>query len=277
MPNTDIQADQLARVTMPEFDSAINARYYDTVAPQYDHAMASSATDQAVRDAFYAHVAASIAPDATLLDFGCGTGIDAKWYAARGNTVIAYDHSQGMMERLQERCADDIASRRIVPLCSPFEECPELLRAHTPVDAIVANFAVINHFPDLRVLRDLFAGLLRPSGILIASTLNPFYWRDMRGRGWWRALRAAPEYGSIRFTGSGGPTYRHFGWHLSRHMAPQFVKTGQASAATLTSIPSLTRQPILANAAVRLERSGWRRFPLNRIGNFLFVTYRRVG
>ena len=33
----------------------------------------------------------------TLLDFGCGTGIDALEYAQKGYRVLAYDNSPGMV------------------------------------------------------------------------------------------------------------------------------------------------------------------------------------
>jgi ubiquinone/menaquinone biosynthesis C-methylase UbiE len=54
-------------------------------------------------------VSALVGTGGTILDFGCGTGTDAAWYAERGHRVVAYDVSSGMVEVLREQLAEAIA------------------------------------------------------------------------------------------------------------------------------------------------------------------------
>ena len=53
-----------------------------------------------------------VPPESTLLDFGCGTGIDALHYAQQGYRVLAYDNSPGMVAQLEARCRTQFASGR---------------------------------------------------------------------------------------------------------------------------------------------------------------------
>jgi predicted RNA methylase len=56
-----------------------------------------------------------VAPGATLLDFGCGTGLDALAYSRRGYRVLAYDNSPGMITQLRHCCQAEIAAGSIAP------------------------------------------------------------------------------------------------------------------------------------------------------------------
>src|SRR6188508_1226527 len=83
--------------------------HYDRIAGQYDDQVDGIPLNRAMREAFRQRVAVLVQPGGTILDFGCGTGIDAAWYAARGYRVIAYDISPAMVDVLRARCEDDIA------------------------------------------------------------------------------------------------------------------------------------------------------------------------
>jgi len=200
------------------------ARFYDAVAPGYD-AQLNGRTDvdnPRLREAFCQRVAAAAGPGASILDFGCGTGIDAAWYAARGHRVHAYDLSPGMMSVLRERCGIEIAAGRITTAAGPLEDMERALCAGGPVAAIAANFAVLNHVRDPGALLQRLAVHLQPGGALVANVLNPFYGRDMRRGWWWRSALRSLGQGSIRMEGR-VTTYRHFMGSLRRAAAPAFV------------------------------------------------------
>ncbi|MGH8212986.1 MAG: class I SAM-dependent methyltransferase, partial [Rhodanobacteraceae bacterium] len=76
---------------------------------------------------------------ADVLDFGAGTGIDAKAYAARGHKTFVYEPSTSMLAYLDRHCRREIANGSVVVVPSP---------AARKVKAITANFAVLNHFAD---------------------------------------------------------------------------------------------------------------------------------
>jgi SAM-dependent methyltransferase len=183
--------------------------YYDQTAALYDEQVDGVPTNRAAREAFRDHVSMLAERGGLVLDFGCGTGIDATWYAARGHRVMAYDISSGMMELLRRRCAREIAEGRIIPVTGNDEGLASALERVQPVSVIAANFAVLNHVRDLAPLLRLLSSSLRPGGSLVASLLNPWYGGDMRQRWWWRGLLRSLRTGAITMHGD-VTTHRHF-------------------------------------------------------------------
>jgi SAM-dependent methyltransferase len=144
---------------------------------QYHQFMLSSPRDLLVRDRFQKLALELLPAGAEVLDFGAGTGIDAKAYAAGGHPTYVYEPSEAMRGYLAVHCRDDIERKAIVSVASPLA---------CQVDAVTANFAVLNHIPDQAALFEQLAGVVRPGGFVLASMLNPYFVGDMRYR-WWRA------------------------------------------------------------------------------------------
>ena len=189
--------------------------HYDRIAAQYDDQVDGIPLNRARRDAFRQRVAALVQQGGTILDFGCGTGIDASWYAAHGYRVIAYDISPAMVEVLRARCENDIAQGRIVPVVGELSVLDETLQRHGNVDGIAANFAVLNHFRDLEPLFDRLGPRVRPGAPLVASLLSPFYQANLRRPGWWRVIAHSLVTGRISLRGMVS-TYRHYAWKIRR-------------------------------------------------------------
>lgn len=139
--------------------------------------MLASPRDRAVRDRFRAMALDLLPAAADVLDFGAGTGIDAKAYAACGHRTFVHEPSQAMSDYLMHHCQDEIARKTIVPIDAPLA---------CQVQAVTANFAVFNHFADHAALFERLARVVLPNGFVLASMLNPFYLGDARYR-WWRA------------------------------------------------------------------------------------------
>src|SRR5689334_18998297 len=96
-----------------------SALFYDRIAGAYDDHLAGS--DNALtRRQFQALVAAAVPAGGALLDLGCGTGLDAQWYAEQGYRVTAYDVSAEMIARLRARCAEAIGAGQVVPWTAPY-------------------------------------------------------------------------------------------------------------------------------------------------------------
>lgn len=197
------------------------AAYYDRTAAVYDGQVDGIAVNRAVRNAFRQRVAAATPPGGTLLDFGCGTGTDAAWYAAHRYRVIAYDLSAGMVRELRGRCAAAIAEGTVTPLAGGWDVLADHLRTVPPVDAVAANFAVLNHFADPGDALRRIAPYLAPNGSVVASVLNPFYRQDIVRRWWWAAALRAPGRGAITLDGA-VTTHRFLPGTLRRAAAPDF-------------------------------------------------------
>jgi SAM-dependent methyltransferase len=144
---------------------------------QYHAFMLTSSRDLRVRDRFQKMALDLLPEGAAVLDFGAGTGIDAKAYAASGHPTFVYEPAQAMHEYLAQHCRDEIARSSIIAV-APVPACK--------VHAVTANFAVLNHFADHAQLFEALAGVVHPGGFVLASMLNPYYLGDAR-YGWWRA------------------------------------------------------------------------------------------
>lgn len=143
---------------------------------QYHTFMQASRRDQMVRERFQQMALQLLDEGADVLDFGAGTGIDAKAYAAKGHQTFVYEPSFAMRDYLAQYCREEIADQRIVAVTSPLA---------CRVQAVTANFAVLNHFADHRLLFEELSRVVRRGGFVLASMLNPYYLGDAR-YGWWR-------------------------------------------------------------------------------------------
>ena len=147
------------------------------VGEQYHHVMLASPRDRAVRGRFQQMALDLLPAGADLLDFGAGTGIDARVYAAAGHRTFVHEPSPAMRDYLAHYCRDELAREAIVATASPLA---------CKVQGVTANFAVLNHFADHAALFDELSQVVQPGGFVLASMLNPYYLGDAR-YGWWRA------------------------------------------------------------------------------------------
>jgi SAM-dependent methyltransferase len=138
--------------------------------------MLLSRRDRTVRQEFQ-KMALDLSPaGADMLDFGAGTGIDAKVYAANGHPTFVYEPSQVMHDCLLRHCHHEIARKTVIPVTRPLSH---------KVQVVTANFAVLNHIVDHRSLFEEFSQVIAGGGFFLASMLSPYYLGDARYRWWW--------------------------------------------------------------------------------------------
>ena len=73
----------------------------------YHEFMLGSRRDRKVRERFQQLVLQLMPANGTILDFGAGTGIDAKCYAGRGFNVLVHEPLVTNLCYLAEYCADE--------------------------------------------------------------------------------------------------------------------------------------------------------------------------
>jgi len=179
---------------------------------QYHEFMLASQRDQQARDRFQEMVLALLPAGADVLDFGAGTGIDAKLYAARGHPTFVYEPSQAMHDYLMGYCRDEIACNTIVSVTRPFVR---------KVQAITANFAVLNHIVDHQSLFEEFSRVIDRGGFFLASMLSPLYLGDARYRWWWANMPKLVRKG--RYPSPGESRIHRFApGAVARAAAPHF-------------------------------------------------------
>lgn len=220
-----------------------------------------------------------VAAGATVLDFGCGTGIDAQRYAHLGYRVLAYDNSPGMIAQTQRRCQAEIGAGQITAWTEEYPAFLEHFRPNPAPSAMVADFAVLNSIGDLAPLFDLLARVLAPPGWVIVSLLNPLHWAKLRTPRWWlkhlAVRRGPPVFSAEPYT-----TYMHFLAPLLG-AAARFHLVGSANCGKFVRYRSAVGSREIEwkgdarSLGQRLQRLAWRTPAYRMLGHFVFLVLRR--
>jgi SAM-dependent methyltransferase len=232
---------------------------------EYVRQITARRSDRRARTAFQQLALQLAAPGATIFDFGCGTGLDAGYYAALGRSVVAYDVDAAMCRHFAGHCAAHIAAGRVLLEGGPYAD---FVARHTRGSAgraalVTANFAPLNLVSDLRELCAALHQMTRPGAYLLASVLNPFYCGDLQYSWWWRNLKTLLRHGSYALPGAQAPIHRRLVADFSRQCAPYF-----ALAHVLAGSPSRGGQ---------LGAAGRGRSTRHHVAcRFLFLVFARV-
>ncbi len=192
---------------------------------EYVTAITARQSDRRAREAFRELVLSLAPPGGTLFDFGAGAGLDARYFAERGLTVIAYDNDPRMCGFFAEHCRDLIDSGRVSLETGKYAD---FLARRPPgkdhrADVVVANFAPLNLIADLSPLFARFDTLITPEGRVVASVLSPYYIGDMRYAWWWRNLPRLYRRGRYAVRGASGEIVRRSPADLAAQCAPSFM------------------------------------------------------
>jgi SAM-dependent methyltransferase len=148
-----------------------NILYYNAIANDYDD-MLDKTPDRIVRERV-ADKFCSIVKGAAVLDFGGGTGLDLDWLAEHNQTIFFCEPSSGMREKAM--CNhNDLQHDRVIFLndfAADFRQWHLQLPFAIKVDAVLANFAVINCIPGIELLFQNLALVIKPGGNILALVL----------------------------------------------------------------------------------------------------------
>jgi SAM-dependent methyltransferase len=193
---------------------------------EYVEAITARRSDRRTRTAFQALVVNLAPPGGTLLDFGSGPGIDARFYAERGFRVVAYDVDPGMREYFRSHCRDFMLSGRISLQGGTYPEFLALPADHMQrADIVTSNFAPLNLIEDVASLFARFHALTGPRGKVLASVLSPYFIGDARYGWWWRNIPRLRRDGRSRVQGVQAPIVRRTLGDFAAQSAPLFQLT----------------------------------------------------
>ncbi len=188
----------------------------------YHEYMLASKSDNRTRAAFQSAVLELVHAPSAILDFGAGTGIDAKVYAGAGHAVWAYDASREMHDYLVQHCPQEIDSGHIRVIDLTYDDL--LVRGDVgPVNAITADFAVLNLIDGHERLFAAFDRWLTPEGFVLASVINPYCLGDARYGWWWQSLVRFFCTGRYSVGAGSGLSYRYSVTAFGRAARPYFV------------------------------------------------------
>lgn len=128
---------------------------FDKIAFRYDAVWSDTPVGRAQRSAVWSRIDALFTSEDSVLDLGCGTGVDALHLQSRGVSVYGIDSSPRMVE---------IARRRGIEAdCFQIEE---LQHFDLRLDGVISNFGALNCLPSLAPLAGSLARMVRSGGYL---------------------------------------------------------------------------------------------------------------
>jgi SAM-dependent methyltransferase len=157
-----------------ELPSAVRA--FDRTAVEFDHRFGGWRSVAAQRAAVRRYLLKLFPSGSRLLELGAGTGEDALFLLERGYQVTVTDGSPRMVE---------IATRKVraagfAPTAAPVEQLVlEQIGNYADsgagaYDGVYSNFAALNCLPDLGILAEPLARLVRPGGRLALVVFGPW-------------------------------------------------------------------------------------------------------
>jgi ubiquinone/menaquinone biosynthesis C-methylase UbiE len=249
------------------------ARAYDAMADEYEAVDAEAPffiNDYRACD----HYVAALRPywaGRTVLDVGCGTGLQTVQYAAGARRVYALD----LAERLIRKAQAKVRSARLANVCLLRADATRIPLPDASVDFVSSYGDVIGHIPDYRAALGEMARVCRPGGIVTLEYDNKWHLGLLgEPRELIRALRR-PRVGDLRLweyqyvsrDGSAPMTFKSFAF---REMQQLLAAHGLAIQ-TLAGIHFLSA---LIPAAYQTPFR--RRLPLQSVGARLILLLGRL-
>ncbi len=209
-------------------------RAFDSVAADYDGPLGNNELIQRMRAQMWRTLTTSFAAGARLLDIGCGTGLDAVHLAGQGYAVVATDWSPRMIECTQARAARSGLSDWIEAHTLGAQDVMQL-RGQS-FDGIYSDFGALNCVPNLQVVAEACAALLKPGGRLVVSVIGrncPWEFVYYAARGNMRRARLRQTPGCV-------PVSLNHQTVWTQYYAPRDFYRAFANDFTLTSYRGLS-------------------------------------
>jgi ubiquinone/menaquinone biosynthesis C-methylase UbiE len=240
---------------------ARTAEVFDSLAPAYADSFVHNALAASARKRAWRLYQQFLPASGRVADVGCGPGVDAIWLAERGYDVVAIDCAQDMLKELITASEARGVESSIVPIHGDAFEVQSPLMRHGPFDACILSFGTLNYVANLKQAFSQMRKVLKPSGILIVSSLNSHCLWDLAWHGIvlrrlaprWRRLPSAVQVGGTRLDE----------WYWTQHelinaSESKFEKIGCMSVGSFApppySDPLFARMPRLREVLCRADR-----------------------
>jgi SAM-dependent methyltransferase len=159
-----------------------NISYYDRIANRYDDIQSGDKKNSLLRDLVTGYFLSRV-KCGHVLDFGGGTGLDLNWLVRQQYNISFCEPSESMRRIAIERKHADFPQSSIVFLEG--DQCDfRKWNAEFPfgekINAVLANFAVLNCIPDIQCLFEKLRLVLAPGGFVVALVLDGSLLRKFR-------------------------------------------------------------------------------------------------
>jgi SAM-dependent methyltransferase len=256
---------------------------FDSVAADYDGPRGNNELIQDMRAEMWRWLDTTFAPASRLIDLGCGTGLDAVRLAKQGHYVTATDWSPRMIERTADRAAREAVAENVRAIPVGAHELRRI-DGRSLFDGAYSNLGPLNCVPDLSVVAENCARLLKPRGALVFTVIGRLCpWEIgyyLLKRNWRRArIRFSRYMEPVRMNKRTVWTRYYSPGEFYRAFEPHFTLEHCRGVCVFAPPPYLTfvreKYPRLYHRLWRMERraAGW---PLLRsMGDHFLIVMRR--
>jgi SAM-dependent methyltransferase len=259
---------------------------FDSVAQTYDGPQGNNHLIQRMRQLTWARIDQLVPQPSTLIDIGCGTGLDAQRFAGLGHRVLATDWSPAMVQRAQARAAS--TDGRIQAVRVGAQELDVLVPDHLDsIDLAYSNFGPLNCVPDLGATGRALAQLVRPGGHAVFTVIGRWcpweiahYARQRR----WQRLAVRFRRGMTPVNMNGHTIWTRY--HTPRSFIGEWNRGGDWSVVGYEGLSTFVPPPYLTELSTkrpqlsaRLERIDARTaaWPVIRsVGDHFLIVLRRI-
>ncbi|HTT25891.1 MAG TPA: methyltransferase domain-containing protein [Thermoplasmata archaeon] len=277
--------------TVPE---AAGARYYDwiaaefdNVAEEYDHHITGNRINRLLRDRSLAQLRTTFARAPSLIEVGCGSGMETLPLLTEGHEIFCVDISQRMLDVVREKARRAGVSERLRTRRMRASELVHLLPdlGSGAFDGGYSTYGAFNCEEDLRPIPPALHGLFRDEARFVTGVYNRWCLFELAGYGatgqfarmLGRRERPVPV-GSSRFCVD---IFAHSPGDFQRLFSPEFW------VERLEGVPVVLPPSDLAVYAEKFSRhfdtlARWDRalgswWPLRNLGDHFLMTLRRSG
>ncbi len=151
-----------------------NISYYNEIAGDYDAILNDDRANRYIRE-IVAEKFISLVKGGSILDFGGGTGLDLSWLIQHQYHIIFCEPSVPMRKIAINRVKLELPDASVSFLDdnrSDFRNWNATYPFEYKVDAVIANFAVINCVPDILLFFEKLALAIKSGGIVLALMLD---------------------------------------------------------------------------------------------------------
>jgi ubiquinone/menaquinone biosynthesis C-methylase UbiE len=148
-----------------------DASPFDAIAARYDESFTTSKIGCAQRASVWKELEKAFRPGDSVLEIGCGTGVDACLLAERGVTVVACDSSPQMLNLAIRRIRENGRDRSVRPHLLAAEDIASL--PNCSFDGALSNFGALNCVEDLHQFARDLAILLKPGATALLCWMGP--------------------------------------------------------------------------------------------------------
>ncbi|PWT71818.1 MAG: hypothetical protein C5B59_17130 [Bacteroidetes bacterium] len=204
-----------------------NISYYNEIADRYNTLMDKENSNGVIRQWVQERFNV-IGTARRIMDFGGGTGMDLPWLTGKGHQIYFCEPSIAMKKQAEQLNQATLNYRNLIFLSddqADYRQWPEHAPLPEKVDALLANFAVINCVPDTASLFRSFAAILNSQGHLFALLLDPKRQGNGMSRWKWRLnslISNKPIHFQVEFDSVHQTVFVHSIKQIKKHSAPYF-------------------------------------------------------